>query len=75
MKYRSMGQNRHSFATNALNSGENPLWISQVMEHCNAEMIVKTYGRFAPNTKGTTEGGSLTKAYHIFFGAKNGAPI
>jgi integrase len=31
LKYREMKQTRHSFATNALSCGENPLWIAKVM--------------------------------------------
>jgi integrase len=41
LSIRDMRQTRHSFATNALSHGENPLWIAKVMGHRNADMIIK----------------------------------
>lgn len=38
--FREMRQTRHSFATNALIYGENPLWIAKVMGHRNTNMII-----------------------------------
>lgn len=45
LKYRELKQTRHSFATLALSSMENPLWIAQIMGHRNTEMIIKVYSK------------------------------
>ena len=42
--YREMKQTRHSFATNALSFGENPLWIAKVMGHRDTDMIIRVHG-------------------------------
>ena len=65
-----MKQTRHSFATNALSYGENPLWIAKVMGHRNADMIIKVYGKFIEDARDTADGDSLTKAYHTAIGNK-----
>ena len=63
LSIREIKQTRHSFATNALSYGENPLWIAKVMGHRNADMIIRVYGKFIEDAKGTADGESLTKAY------------
>lgn len=60
---REMRQTRHSFATNALIHGENPLWIAKVMGHRNTNMIINVYMKLIENTKETTDGLALAKAY------------
>ena len=40
LDYREMKQTRHSFATNALSCGENPLWIARVLGHRNTGIII-----------------------------------
>ena len=70
VRVREMKQTRHSFATNALSYGENPLWIAKVMGHRNADMIIKVYGKFIEDARGTADGDSLTKAYHTAIGNK-----
>jgi integrase len=71
LTYRSMGQTRHTFATVALSFGENALWIANVMGHCDAEMVIKTYGKFVPNIRGSVDGVNLTEAYHKIYRGKN----
>lgn len=61
---REMMQTRHSFATNALSYGENPLWIAKVMGHRNTDMIIRVYSKFIEDARGTADGDSLTNAYH-----------
>ena len=63
VRMREMKQTRHSFATNALSFGENPLWIAKVLGHCNTEMVIKVYSRYIEDAKGTRDGDSLTNAY------------
>jgi integrase len=63
VRMREMKQTRHSFATNALSFGENPLWIAKVLGHCNTEMVIKVYSRHIEDAKGTRDGDSLTNAY------------
>ncbi len=60
---REMKQTRHSFATNALIYGENPLWIAKVMGHHNTNMIIRVYMKYIADAKGTTDGSSLADAY------------
>ncbi len=66
VRVREMKQTRHSFATNALSFGENPLWIAKVMGHCNTEMIIKVYGRYIEDAKGTKDGNCMSNAYREF---------
>jgi len=70
LTYREMKQTRHSFATNALSYGENPLWIAKVMGHRNADMIIKVYGKFIEDARGTADGDSLAKAYRTIISSK-----
>jgi len=59
LEYREMKQTRHSFATVALSSMENPLWIAQVMGHRNTEMIIKVYGKYIERAIGAQDGARL----------------
>ena len=61
LEYRELKQTRHSFATVALSSMENPLWIAQVMGHRNTEMIIKVYGKYIERAVGTQDGSRLDK--------------
>lgn len=71
LKYRSMGQTRHTFATVALSLGENPTWIAHVMGHCNAEMIMRVYTRHVPHMSGKADGSSLADVYRKIFAEEN----
>ncbi len=41
-----MKQTRHSFGTYQLSKGTDPLKISQVMGHRDAEMVLKVYSKY-----------------------------
>lgn len=61
--FREMRQARHSFATNALTYGENPMWIAKVMGHRNTNMIINVYMKLIENAKETADGIMLGTAY------------
>jgi len=63
LEYREMKQTRHSFATNALSCGENPLWIASVMGHRDTDMIIRVYGKYIENFNGTRDGNNLNDFY------------
>lgn len=49
IRYRYPYQLRHTFASWALSSGENPLWVAAQMGHADVTMIFKVYGRYMPD--------------------------
>jgi integrase len=63
LDYREMKQTRHSFATNALSCGENPLWIARVMGHRDTDMIIRVYGKYIENFNGNLDGNNLNDFY------------
>jgi integrase len=63
LEIREMKQTRHSFATVALSSGENPLWIARVMGHRNTEMIIKIYSKYIEDAGVSKDGTSLNSLY------------
>jgi len=63
IEYREMKQTRHSFATNALSCGENPLWIARVMGHRDTDMIIRVYGKYIENFNGLQDGNNLNDFY------------
>ncbi len=63
VKYREIKQTRHSFATNALSCGENPLWIAKVMGHRDTDMIIKVYSKYIENAGGFEDGTNLNAIY------------
>ena len=68
VRYRYPYQLRHTFASWALSSGENPLWVAKQMGHANVAMIFKHYGRYMPDMnpeagqKMTTSKGNIRAA-------------
>lgn len=48
VRYRYPYQLRHTYASWALSSGENPLWVAQQMGHADVTMIFRVYGRYMP---------------------------
>jgi integrase len=50
VRYRNPYQTRHTYASMLLSAGENMLWVSKQMGHRDTEMIIKTYGKWIPNT-------------------------
>lgn len=63
LDYREMKQTRHSFATNALSCGENPLWIARVLGHRDTDMVIRVYGKFIENVGGFKDGNNLNDFY------------
>ena len=63
LKIRDMRQTRHSFATNALSCGENPLWIASVLGHRNTEMIIKVYSKYIERSSGSSDGKTFNDLY------------
>jgi integrase len=63
LKYREMKQTRHSFATNALSCGENPLWIAKVMGHRDTDMIIRVYGKYIENAGKHQDGAKFAGIY------------
>jgi integrase len=62
---RKMHQTRHSFATNSLSCGENPLWIAKVLGHRNTDMIIKVYSKYVENHNGSTDGHRFDNLYQV----------
>ena len=63
LDYREMKQTRHSFATNALSCGENPLWIARILGHRDTDMIIRVYSKFIENAGGIKDGNKLNDFY------------
>jgi integrase len=47
--YREQYQMRHTYASQALSNGRNPLWVARQLGHADWGMIRKVYGRWIPN--------------------------
>jgi integrase len=63
LKVRELKQTRHSFATNALAYGENPLWVAKVMGHRDTDMIIKVYARYVENLRSVEDGKAMSEVY------------
>ncbi|EGQ7798838.1 tyrosine-type recombinase/integrase [Vibrio parahaemolyticus] len=46
IKYRGLSQFRHTYASQALSAGANPVWLAKQLGHANTEMIFKHYGKW-----------------------------
>lgn len=46
VRYRNPYQTRHTYASQLLSGGENPLFVAQQMGHKTTEMIMRHYGRW-----------------------------
>ncbi|STX50136.1 putative lambdoid prophage Rac integrase [Legionella busanensis] len=51
VRYRNPYQTRHTYASMMLSQGENIMWVSKQLGHVDVEMVIKTYGRWIPDTK------------------------
>jgi integrase len=49
VRYRYPYQLRHTYATWALSSGENPAWIARQMGHSDVMMLFRVYGKWMPS--------------------------
>jgi integrase len=66
--YREMKQTRHTFATIALSSGANPLWIARVLGHRNTEMLFKVYGKYIEKVNEQEHLGALNNIFQVGLG-------
>lgn len=62
VRRRYVYQLRHTFATWALSSGENPAWIARQMGHTSAQMLYQHYGRWMPQLDPQAGSRMLAKA-------------
>jgi len=69
VRYRNPYQTRHTYASQLLSGGENPLFVAQQMGHKTTEMIMRHYGRWVEQAE--------EKHQHVFvssFGQSDGLP-
>jgi integrase len=60
LRYRTMYQTRHTFATLALQSNEQIGWVSKQLGHTSDEMVIRHYAKFIPNLT-RQDGSALAK--------------
>jgi integrase len=63
---RDLYATRHTFATHALASGEDPGWVAKMLGHTTLQMLMTTYYRYIPNL--TRKDGSLLAKRLQFIG-------
>ena len=51
VRYRNPYQTRHTYASMMLSGGENIMWVAGQMGHVDTEMVMKTYGKWIPDTR------------------------
>ncbi len=69
VRYRNPYQTRHTYASQLLSGGENPLFVAQQMGHKTTEMVMRHYGRWVEQAEETHR--------HVFvsgFGQPEGTP-
>jgi len=49
LKRRDLYNARHTFATHALASGEDPGWVAKMLGHTTLTMLMTRYYRYVPN--------------------------
>jgi integrase len=49
LKQRDLYSTRHTFATHALASGEDPGWVAKMLGHTTLTMLMTRYYRYVPN--------------------------
>lgn len=50
VRYRNPYQTRHTYASMMLSNGENIMWLSKQMGHADIEMVMRTYGKWIPDS-------------------------
>ncbi len=61
LRRRVFYQTRHTFASNALQAGEDPGWVARMLGHKTLEILFSTYARFIPHRM-RQDGASLARA-------------
>jgi len=51
LEYRTMYQMRHTFASLMISSGEDILWVSNMLGHKNSAITLSVYAKYTKNTK------------------------
>ncbi|MCC4218908.1 tyrosine-type recombinase/integrase [Vibrio parahaemolyticus] len=46
IRYRGLSQLRHTYASQSLSSGANPVWIAKQLGHANTDMVFKHYAKW-----------------------------
>ncbi|MCX4121834.1 tyrosine-type recombinase/integrase [Vibrio parahaemolyticus] len=46
IRYRGISQLRHTYASQALSAGANPVWLAKQLGHANTDMIFKNYAKW-----------------------------
>jgi len=46
LKYRSIYQTRHTFASNMVSNGEDPFWVSKMLGHKNPNITLERYSKY-----------------------------
>jgi integrase len=49
LRRRDLYNTRHTFATHALASGEDPGWVAKMLGHTTLTMLMTRYYRYVPN--------------------------
>ena len=52
LRRRDLCNTRHTLATHALASGEDPGWVAKMLGHTTLTMLVTRYYRYVPNLVG-----------------------
>ena len=48
LRRRTFYQTRHTFASNALDTGENPKWVADMLGHKSTQILLDVYEKFVP---------------------------
>lgn len=70
IRHRTAYQTRHTFATLALMSGANPMWVARQMGHSTMQMTLRVYSRWIDKAD---QGRELAKLDQATFGDNPGA--
>ncbi|MEP7062875.1 MAG: hypothetical protein ABI881_10780, partial [Betaproteobacteria bacterium] len=63
IRYREPYQTRHTFASQALMAGANPMWVARQLGHKNMGMLLKAYGKWIDRADKSREVGKLNAAF------------
>ncbi len=70
LRRRVFYQTRHTFASNALATGEDPSWVARMLGHKTLEILFGTYARFIPH-RTRRDGAALAHAAVVARGNRN----
>ena len=70
LRRRVFYQTRHTFASNALASGEDPAWVARMLGHKTLEILFETYARFIPH-RTRRDGAALAHAALVARASRN----